>query len=77
MSDSRYQLAFKQVYGTTVYEYLKALRMNRALLMLNNSDLSISAVAEAVGYTNAGHFAGLFKKLYGLTPKAYRMMQGH
>lgn len=76
MSESRYQLAFKQVYGTTVYEYLKALRMNNALLLLKDSDYDIRTIAEQVGYTNAGHFAGLFRKLYGVTPKEYRLIHG-
>lgn len=72
MSESRYQLAFKQVYGTTAYEYFKVLRMNNALLLLKESDYAIRTIAEQVGYSNAGHFAGLFKKLYGISPKEYR-----
>ncbi len=76
MSKARFQLAFKQTYGTTVYEYLKQLRMNQALLLLNNSDYNISTIAEKVGYTNSGHFSGLFKKLYGVSPKKYRLKHG-
>ncbi|WP_349947087.1 AraC family transcriptional regulator [Lacrimispora sp. BS-2] len=76
MSESRYQLAFKQVYGTTVYEYLKALRMNNALLLLRDSDFDIRTIAGMVGYSNAGHFSGLFKKLYGVSPKEYRLIHG-
>ncbi len=76
MSESRYQLAFKQVYGTTVYEYLKELRMNYALLLLRDSDFTIRMIAGMVGYSNAGHFSGLFRKLYGLSPKEYRLMHG-
>ena len=76
MSDSRYQLAFKHRYGTTVYEYLKNLRMNQALLLLRNSDYDVQAVAASVGYGNAGHFSGLFRKLYGVSPKKYRSMHG-
>ncbi len=76
MSESRYQLAFKQTYGTTVYEYLKVLRMNQALLLLRNSDIDIRLIAQKVGYTHAGHFSGLFKKIYGITPKHYRQLHG-
>lgn len=75
MSTSRFQLAFKKSYGTTVYEYLKSLRMNQALLLLQDSDYSIQRIAKEVGYNNAGHFAGIFKKIYGVTPKIYRTMQ--
>lgn len=72
MSISRFQLAFKQVYGSTAYEYFKDMKMNYALFLLQNSDYSIQVVALKVGYTNAGHFAGIFKKTYGMSPKEYR-----
>ena len=72
MSMSRFQLAFRQVYGTTPYDYLKVMRMNHALLLLRNSDDSIRTVALKVGYKNAGHFAGLFRKTFGMGPKMYR-----
>ncbi len=75
MSTTRFQLAFRKVYGTTAYEYLKTLRMNKALLLLRDSDYSIQNIALEVGYNNAGHFAGLFKKMYGVTPKKYRNIQ--
>lgn len=74
MSETRFQLAFKQIYGTTVYQYLKELRMNEALLLLQNSDYSIQTIAEKVGYKNGGHFAGIFKNTYGVTPKKYRII---
>jgi AraC-like DNA-binding protein len=75
MSTTRFQLAFRKIYGTTAYEYLKTLRINHALLLLRNSDYSIQSIAKEVGYNNAGHFAGLFKKMYGVTPKKYRDIQ--
>lgn len=72
MSLSRFQAAFKFVYGSTVYEYFKDMKMNYALFLLQNSDDSIQTVAKKIGYNNAGHFAGIFKKTYGMGPKEYR-----
>lgn len=72
MSLSRFQLAFRRVYGTTPYAYLQDLRMNRALQLLHNPDYSIGEIAAKVGYRHAGHFSGLFKKSYGLNPGEYR-----
>ena len=71
MSLSRFQLAFKQVYGTTPYAFLQDLRLNRALQLLHNPDYSIVEIAARVGYRHAGHFAGLFKRSYGLSPREY------
>lgn len=72
MSTTRFQLAFQKVYGTTAYRYLQDIRMNNTLELLKVSDYSIGEIAELSGYSNAGHFAGLFKKTYGISPKKYR-----
>ncbi|UZQ51225.1 AraC family transcriptional regulator [Clostridium kluyveri] len=72
MSTTRFQMAFKQIYGATAYDYLREMRMNYALLLLKDSDYSIKNIAAKVGYNNAGHFAGIFKKTYGIGPKNYR-----
>lgn len=72
MSPSRFQMAFRQVYGTTAYEYLKVMRMNYALLLLQDSDDNIRMVAFKVGYRNAGHFAKIFKEIFGMRPQEYR-----
>lgn len=74
MSPARFQLAFRKYYGIPPYEYLKELRLNRALLLLKNPEYTISAIAEKVGYTHAGHFSKIFKSSYGITPSKYRRM---
>lgn len=72
MSPSRFQMAFRQVYGTTAYAYLKVLRMNDALLLLRDSDDNIQTVARKVGYGHAGHFSRLFRETFGMGPQQYR-----
>lgn len=72
MSCSRFQMAFRQVYGTTVYEYLKVMRMNYALLLLQDTDDKIYHIALKVGYKNAGHFAKIFKSTFKMSPIEYR-----
>lgn len=72
MSPSRFQMAFRQVYGTTAYEYLKVMRMNYALLLLRDSDDNIRTVALKVGYRHAGHFSKLFRDTFGMGPQEYR-----
>lgn len=76
MSPARYQLAFRKHYGTTPYEYLKEMRLNYALFLLKNSEYDIRSISEKVGYRHSGHFARLFKNIYGLTPKEYRKVNG-
>lgn len=74
MSSTRLQMAFKKYYGITPYKYLKNLRLSISVILLLNTDDNIQLIAENVGYNNAGHFAGIFKKTYGTTPKNFRKM---
>ncbi|MEM1256371.1 MAG: AraC family transcriptional regulator [Cyanobacteria bacterium P01_H01_bin.21] len=64
---------FAQVYGTTPYGYLRSCRLWYARWLLMTSDLSISHVASAVGYTCRSHFATAFRQLMGMNPKAFQM----
>ncbi|AVQ44888.1 helix-turn-helix domain-containing protein [Clostridium botulinum] len=73
MSTSRFSLAFRQYFGTTPYQYLKDLRMNAALTLLLNTDDNIASIAKELGYKNSGHFSGIFKSYYGVTPNKYRI----
>jgi AraC family transcriptional regulator, transcriptional activator of the genes for pyochelin and ferripyochelin receptors len=60
---------FKQVFGTTPFNYLREYRLEKARQLLQDRKLTIVAVANAVGYANPGHFAAAFKRKYGMTPK--------
>ncbi|KEJ00113.1 AraC family transcriptional regulator [Clostridium botulinum A2B7 92] len=73
MSTSRFLLAFRQYFGTTPYQYLKDLRMNAALTLLLNTEDSITSIAQDLGYKNSGHFSGIFKSYYSITPNKYRI----
>ncbi len=66
------KLCFKGVYGTTIYAYMKAYRMNAAALMLKNSEESVMGVAGKVGYENASKFAAAFHDVIGMCPSEYR-----
>ena len=62
---------FKAKTGYSPYQYLTALRIQKACLLLKDTQLSISDVAELVGL-DARNFARLFKKETGKTPLSYR-----
>lgn len=63
---------FKQLFGKSVYEYVRSLRMENARHLLENDAMSIGQVAAMVGYTNASHFARAFRSEYGINPKDFR-----
>ena len=64
---------FRAQYGRGVYEYVQQMRMERAMQLLKNDALSLQAIAEHLGYSNANYFSKAFRKYYGKAPSAYRM----
>lgn len=65
---------FKEVYGNSIYAYLRNYRMQMAEQLLQKADLNISQVAETVGYANPAKFSAAFKKAKGIAPKAFQKM---
>ena len=71
---SKYYLCriFKEVTGFTVNEYISINRIKQAQILLERSNLSITEIAEKVGYYNITHFEKVFKTYLGTTPLKYR-----
>ena len=58
--------------GMTYIEYLQMLRLERAELLLTETNNTIEQIAEEVGYHNKGYFYKLFQEKYEETPASYR-----
>ncbi len=63
---------FKKKYGMTVSEYIQEKRIRLAGELLQREDLTISMVANTVGFGNYSYFTEQFKKHYGMTPREYQ-----
>jgi YesN/AraC family two-component response regulator len=64
---------FSAETGYTPVQYLRELRLNRAVNLLQNTDMKIADVARSVGYENVEHFSRVFKRRYGKSPKRYSL----
>lgn len=64
---------FKSVYGTTIGQYQKSLRLQEAQRLLRETDDSIAEISAAVGYINPSKFTAAFRKTFSLTPSQYRV----
>lgn len=53
-------------------EYLNKIRINKAIQILKNSDVSISEVSYMVGYSDNSYFCKVFKKYTDYTPSRYK-----
>ncbi|MDF5714135.1 MAG: AraC family transcriptional regulator [Rhizonema sp. NSF051] len=58
--------------GRTVLSWIIEWRMIKARRLLLTTEQSVQLVAEAVGYTDPGHFIRQFRQRYGNTPQAWR-----
>ena len=63
---------FKRNSGQTPFAYLNALRIHKARALLTKGHLSITQVAEQVGFSDIDHFSRTFKQITGIPPSAYR-----
>lgn len=65
-------IGFKHLFGVTIGEYHRDLRLEKAREMLETRELSIGCVANAVGYSDAGSFSKAFRARYGHLPSRVR-----
>lgn len=72
MSRSGFARRFKDLLGTSFFDYITRLRMRDARELLSTTNLAVPIVAEKVGYQSDLSFVKVFKKLHGVTPRAYR-----
>ena len=63
---------FKELYGTTVFQFLKSERLRNAHVLIKNTEYSFKRIALSSGFKNQTHFSREFKARYGYTPTALR-----
>lgn len=63
---------FKAVYGASLAAHIKEHRMEQVAKMLRETDMSIAAIAQAVGYESQSKFTAAFKNRFAALPTAYR-----
>ena len=59
---------FKKSMGTSVNQFIRYIRMNRAEMLLSEGNYRISEVAELCGFSNVFYFSRLFKQYKGVSP---------
>jgi AraC-like DNA-binding protein len=67
--------AFKQSAGVTPHHYLLHRRIERAQEMLARSELPLSGIALATGFSDQSHLARHFRQMLGMTPGQFRWSQ--
>ena len=63
---------FASTYGRTPSAYLAERRIERAQDLLRATNLTVTEVCMAVGYSSLGSFSDKFHRLVGMSPSAYQ-----
>ena len=72
MSESWLTKRFKQECGQSVVSFLLGVRVEKAKELLAQTEMLILEIACAVGFENSSYFISVFRRIVGMTPKAYR-----
>lgn len=74
LSPSHLSKSFKAVTGTGIKEYINVSRIEAAKELLLTTELSVTEIATQCGFYDSNYFASAFKKIVGVTPKKYSML---
>ncbi len=75
ISTAHFSRQFHQQYGTSPTTFTNRLRLEYAISLLLNSNLTIKEIAARSGYSDSNYFSKIFRKHTDMTPSEYR--EGH
>ena len=64
--------AFKREYGVSPINYMISRRLEESKYLLAETDLSMSQIAQLLGFSSLSYFSQVFRKTQGLSPMEYR-----
>lgn len=72
VNQTKLKSGFKELFGTTVYDFIMQQRMKRAAGLLLADDCSIAEISYAVGYQHPTNFTMAFKRHFSTSPSEWR-----
>lgn len=64
--------AFKEVFDSTVYEWLRERRMHEARRMLVETNIPVQDISEYLGFSSGSNFTTAFRSRFGMPPREFR-----
>ncbi len=71
LNQTTLQSGFKNLFQTSVNDYIKNKRLDRAKILMETSDLNITEITYKIGINSRSYFSKLFKDKFGIAPSAY------
>jgi AraC-like DNA-binding protein len=66
---------FSEVEGTTIEKYIINQKIERVKELLVYNELTLSEIADSLGYSSVAHLSGQFRKVTGLTPSYFKKLK--
>lgn len=75
LSKDRFEHFFRENMGMPPLQYINQLRLKKALGLMQQENLTITDIAQMVGFNDYNHFGRQFRKFYGCTPNEMKRKQ--
>src|SRR5438270_5641592 len=72
LSKAHFTRQFREAFGESPHAYLLTRRLERAAALLRQTDNSVADICLSVGLQSIGSFTTSFKRMFGVSPTAYR-----
>lgn len=76
LSSAYFSKVFKAELGESFSEHVNRLRIERAVILLTSTGLSLVEIAGQVGFEDQSYFTKVFKRIIGISPGRYRESGG-
>jgi len=74
VSEAHFARSFKQAFGVPPHRYLLTRRIERAMALLRDTELSVTEIAFDTGWSSLGTFGRIFREIAGESPGAIRAL---
>ena len=72
LSPAHFSREFRREFGESPHQYLLTRRLERAAALLRRTDWTVADICFAVGLSSVGSFTTSFRRMFEVTPTAYR-----
>jgi AraC family transcriptional regulator len=75
LSRSHFSRTFRKTLGEAPRAHIFRLKLEHAMKLMRESDIALSQIALAVGFSDQAHFSNAFRRATGTTPSLWRKSQ--
>ena len=72
LNEFKLKKGYKLLFNTTVFGHINSLRMDKARLLLSQKQMTVSEIADFIGYKSIGSFSAEYKKRFGCAPSKFQ-----